>query len=291
MDKWLLLPLAMIVLIITPSLLYANLVWTGCGISKKAYMNEIASAFEKETGIKITLSGGGATKGIRAVNNGKADIGGSCRHLILHEEESNVSLVIAGWDAIVVIVHKDNPLNSISHENLKSVLQGKITNWKDLGWEDHPIDIFVRKGKTSGVGMMSRELIFGDADMEYTSTQIFKSSGPLEKTIETSKWAIGLSGISSAKKRNVKVLALDNIHATMDNMINGNYLLTRPLYIVTGKKRSKDVWTFLRFVKSPAGQSIIENAGTVPENKSKSLLRKYRLLMKEVKGSKKGAFE
>lgn len=277
--------------LINPSLLFADLIWTGCGISKKAYMSEMAAAFEKNSGIKIQLSGGGATKGIRYANNGKADLGGACRHLIVHDEESNVSLVIAGWDAIVVVVNKSNPISDISHNDLKAVLRGEITNWKKLGWGDHPIEVYVRKGKISGVGMMSRELIFADADVEFVSNKVFKSSGPLEKALEKSKWAIGLTGISSAKKRDLKVLDLNGIKPTMENLTNGNYILTRPLYIVTNKNRSSDVWAFLKFVRSPAGQAIIEGEGTVPANKAGNLLRQYRLLMKDIKGSQKGAFE
>ena len=54
--------------------------WTGCGISKKAFMSEMAAAYEKKTGIAVKLSGGGATKGIRATAAGNSDMGGSCRY-------------------------------------------------------------------------------------------------------------------------------------------------------------------------------------------------------------------
>ena len=40
------------------------------------------------------------------------------------------------WDALVVITHKDNPVNDISLENLRAVYRGQITNWKELGGPD-----------------------------------------------------------------------------------------------------------------------------------------------------------
>ncbi len=57
-----------------------SLNWVGCGISKKAYVTDLAQAFEKKTNIHINIQGGGATKGIRYVVSGDADLGGSCRY-------------------------------------------------------------------------------------------------------------------------------------------------------------------------------------------------------------------
>ena len=58
------------------------LTWAGCGITKKAFMQELATAYEKETGKKIDIEGGGATKGIRKVATLEKDMGGTCRYLL-----------------------------------------------------------------------------------------------------------------------------------------------------------------------------------------------------------------
>jgi phosphate transport system substrate-binding protein len=89
---------------------FAQLTWSGCDVSEKAFMRELALGYEKETGVKIILSVVGVTQGIREVNEGEASMGGSCRHL-MSDEENNVSLVIVAWDALVAIVNKDNPVN------------------------------------------------------------------------------------------------------------------------------------------------------------------------------------
>lgn len=89
----------------------APLRWVGCGISKKAYMVALAEAYEKKTGVKIDLEGGGATRGIREVAASTADIGGSCRRRIFGAEaERSVTQVPVAWDALVVIVNKNNPV-------------------------------------------------------------------------------------------------------------------------------------------------------------------------------------
>ena len=54
------------------------LTWVGCGISKKGFMEDLAAAYEKKTGVKIVIDGGGATKGLRQVSAKQSDLGGSC---------------------------------------------------------------------------------------------------------------------------------------------------------------------------------------------------------------------
>ena len=148
--------------------------WAGCGISKKAYMVSLAKAYEAKTGVKIDIQGGGATKGIRDVASQTADIGGSCRRRMrAHKEEKGVTMIPVAWDALVVIVHKDNGLETISMDNLRKLYRRRDINWKELGGADQPIHLLAREGKSSGVGRTARKLIFGDYDQEFRGEPVF----------------------------------------------------------------------------------------------------------------------
>ncbi|MEJ2117116.1 MAG: substrate-binding domain-containing protein, partial [Alphaproteobacteria bacterium] len=196
-----------------------TLKWVGCGIIKKAFMAAMAEAYEKKTGTKIKLEGGGATRGIRDVSAGTADIGGSCRHKILAPEEANSKLVPVGWDGIVVITHPSNPVKNITKDQLKGILVGKITNWKELGGPDLPIQLTAREGKISGVGRMIRELAFFDPETEFSKdAKVLKSSGPVEKFVEANPGAVAVTGISSGRKRKVNFLSLDGIEPSYENI-------------------------------------------------------------------------
>ena len=61
---------AILLLLTLSTYAQAGLFWAGCGITKKAFMSELALAYEKETGIDIELEGGGATRGVRGVVHG-----------------------------------------------------------------------------------------------------------------------------------------------------------------------------------------------------------------------------
>lgn len=264
-----------------------TLTWAGCGISKKAFMTEMAKAYEKKTGVKIELQGGGATKGIRKVAAREIDLGGSCRQtledpntLSSHNLERRVQMDPVAWDALAVIVHKKNPVNNITLEQLRKVYTGRITNWSQLGGNNAPIDLYVRKGKISGVGRTIRELIFYDYDQKFSSPrmQVKKSSGPIEKAIaKDAVNAIAITGISSAKRRSVKLLKLSGHDPSYENIKNGSYLLYRPLFLVTHLRSldNPEIRKFSQFVHSEEGKKIMRRVGTVPYEDAIHLWLKY----------------
>jgi len=251
--------------------------WVGCGISKKAYVTSLAKSFEHNTGIKINIQGGGAARGIRDVVKGDADLGGSCRYILPDDpREAGVGLEPVAWDALVVIVNKNNPVESISLADARSLFNGEINNWKALGGNDAAIELFVRKSKNSGVGRTLRKLVYADFDKKLASTQKFKSSGPLEKAVIKSANAIAITGISSARLRDVKILKLDGVEPTVDNVRSGAYKLYRPLYLTynADSPNIKVVRKFIKFCHSPAGRKAMKENGVVPYKEALSLIMK-----------------
>ncbi len=258
----------------------ATLRWVGCGISKKSYVTALAKAYEERTGVKIDLQGGGATKGIREVAAIEADVGGSCRRKLRGaSEESAAELVPVAWDALVAITHSDNPVEDISVAQLQGVMLGEIDNWSELGGPDAEIELYVREGKISGVGHALRKVLFNDPELEFdTADQRFPSSGPLEKAVAASPHSIGVTGISSARKRDVKILRLEGKEPNYENVRSGDYLLYRPLYLVHNKQspKSEEIKKFIQFAYSKEGMDIISANGTVPYLEAMHLLRKSR---------------
>lgn len=248
--------------------------WAGCGISKNAFMGEMAVAYEQKTGIKVELLGGGATKGIRRVANKEVQIGGTCRHVIekdksmmTHDEERRLELRPVAWDALVLMVHKDNPVENVSLDQLRKLYKGQITNWKQLGGKDAPIELYVRKGKISGVGRTLRELLFYNYDEEFVAMHVKEETADLEKDMVTNPNGAGITGVSSARKLKgiAKILKLDGKEPSYDNIRTGQYLLYRPLYIVTSlQEKDPEVKKFVAFVAGEEGKQIMRSVGTVP---------------------------
>lgn len=260
-----------------------KITWAGCGISKNAFMAEMAEAYKKKTGIEIDFKGGGATKGIRQVASREVNIGGTCRHVIEDAktymtlpEERRVKLTPVAWDALAVVVHRDNPVDNITLAQVRELYIGRITNWKQLGGRDEAVELYVRKGKISGVGRTLRELVFNDYGQEFTASHVVNSSGPLERAIVDNPRGIGITGISSARKLNAKILMLDGKAPSYENIKKGDYLLYRPLYMVTRlDEHDPDVKGFVNFVMSNAGKQVMRSVGTVPYEDAIDLWLKY----------------
>ena len=286
-----------------------TLKWAGCGISKNAFMNEMVAAYEKKTGIKVELVGGGATKGIRQVSSKEVDIGGTCRHTIVNQEtlrtdqqERLVQLTPVAWDALVVIVHRDNPAENITLDQLRRLYKGKITSWQELGGKDAPVELYVRTGKISGVGRTLRELVFYNYEEEFVAKHMVEESATLERDMVTNPNGVGMTGISSARKFKgiAKILKLEGKEPSYDNIRTGQYFLYRPLYVVTNlEDRNPEVRKFVSFISSEQGKTIMRNVGTVPYEDAVGLWLTYleqqnkalnnRLQVKPEKQSRKTA--
>ncbi len=267
-----------------------TLSWVGCGISKKAYVTDLAMAFEKKTNIHITLHGGGATKGIRSVVSGEADLGGSCRYRLPDDpREKSAGFEPVAWDALVVITHKDNPINNLSLQQIRGIYTGKITNWSQVGGPDEYIYLFTRESQYSGVGRTLRKLIFADFDQKFVSTKLFPSSGPLEKAIIKTPFSIAITGVSSARLRDVKILELEGVYPSLENLKTGNYQLYRPLYITynASSDKIKEIKQFIRFCHSKEGRKIMRTNGTLPYREAMHLVA--RLLKQDLSAFRKGA--
>jgi phosphate transport system substrate-binding protein len=254
-----------------------ELSWVGCGITRNAFMADLAAAYKEKTGVVITIAGGGATKGIRSITSKQADIGGACRfRLDSSREEAGASMIPVAWDALVVVVHKSNPVDSISLLQLRRLYQGKITNWSQLGGKNQPVDLLIRKGKISGVGYTLRQHLFEDPEVEFKSEHVFPSSGPLEKTVEKDPNAIAVTGVASAHKRDFKILKLEGLDPTFENIRTGNYLLYRPLYMVHNKNspNSRESDRFIQFALGRKGREVISKNQVVPYYDGMLLLQK-----------------
>jgi phosphate transport system substrate-binding protein len=254
--------------------------WTGCGVTKQAFMDELTKAYEKKTGIKVVYDKGdspldGAISGIQDVNNGKFGLGGSCRtNLESVAEERNVNQVPLAWDALVFITHVMTPVDNITTKQAQDIYLGKIKNWKEVGGPNEPIELIVRRGKLSGVGRGLRELLFANYDQDFPgATRIVDSTGPLEKAIIETPYSLGATGISSAQKRVkeglVKILKLNGMEPSFENIKSGKYVMYRPLYLVTKLSAvDKDIKDFISYAE------VIRKTGTVPYSDAIGLVMK-----------------
>jgi phosphate transport system substrate-binding protein len=261
------------------------LTFKGCSIIRRSFMTEAARAYEKSTGKRILVMGGGATMGIRSTAAGEADLGGSCRPNLpgRFDEERGVLLTQVAWDALVFITHKSNPVDNVTLQQAKGVLLGKLINWRELGGPDKRILPVLRTqtpehgGKLSGVGYMSRVMLFDDPDIPFVEDALsFRDSAEVEENVEKIAFTFGTTGYSSATKRNVKILQLESVPANKTTIAAGTYPLFRPLYLATKGMPTGEIKEFMDWLLGPDGQRIVSEQGAIALEEGKALKDKFR---------------
>ncbi|OSM07004.1 substrate-binding domain-containing protein [Magnetofaba australis] len=256
----------------------AQITWAGCGITKNGITKALATAYERKTGVTIEVRGGGALKGLRDARAGRVDVAGSCRYALPVPQEAGANMIPVAWDGLVMITARDNPVTGLTSQQTRDVFEGRITNWKALGGRDERIALFTRRGKLSGVGHMFRVMFFRNPYQEYpTAEEAPRSSGLIEMLVGKGSGGFGLSGASSAHKRpEVKMLSLDGVYPSQDNIASGRYYLIRPLYYVLSDSASPQTQGFIDFALSAEGQAIVEAEGVVSLAQGRGLTKLFK---------------
>ena len=237
-----------------------------CGVTRIAFMKELNDAFAKKFSIKIPMNKkGGDLFVISGVQKKKADIGSGCREPQQDIEiEKKIWSTQVAWGALSFIVHPKNKLDNISKDNIKKVLTGKITNWKELGGVDKPINLIVRESKQSGIGLTARELLFKNKNQKfYEKATKAKSSGFVRESVEKDEYAFAIDNvISSSRDKKIKLLKVDGIEATKENILAKKYDMRQALYLYLSEKPTDLSKKYVDFALSEEGQEIISKTGT-----------------------------
>lgn len=171
-------------------------------------------------------------------------------------------------EAFVFFVHKDNPVENLTQEQVKKIYSGEITNWKEVGGNDEDIVAFQRN---EGSGSQSRlKRFMADTPIMEAPTEqvndfmvgiIDKVSDYKNKTNSIGfSFRYYMEGI--IRNPNVKILKIDGIEPNIENIREEKYPITGPLYAVTYKdNNNENVQKLLDWILSKEGQEIIEKTG------------------------------
>lgn len=176
-----------------------------------------------------------------------------------------------GTEAFVFFVNKDNPVDNLSSDQIRKIYSGEITNWKEVGGNDEEIIAYQRNQGSGSQSMLIRFMDGYDLMEAPTEKTI---GGMLDIVNQVSDYrnkegSIGFSfryyleGI--IQNPDIKLLSIDGIAPTVENIQNGTYPITTALYAVTYEGNdNKNVALLLEWVLSEEGQKIIEKTGYVP---------------------------
>jgi len=224
----------------------------------------------------ISVTGGGSGTGIAALINGTTDICASSRAINDKEKKlagdkgiTPVEIAVAR-DGIVMAVHPENPLASLTMEQIRLIYTGKITNWKDVGGADKPI-ILLSRESSSGTFVFFQEHVLNKEDFS-PSARLLAGTSALVQAVAADRGAIAYIGLGFAAEARgtVKTLAVkadarsEAVAPTEESVKSGAYPVSRPLFLYTNGQAQGAAKQFIDFCLSPAGQQIVRETGYVP---------------------------
>jgi phosphate transport system substrate-binding protein len=237
---------------------------------------------EINTAVSVEVSGGGSGTGIAALINGTVDIANCSREMEPEEiarAKQNTGKepqkFVVGYDALAVYVHKKNPLEQITIEQLAEIYGegGKITRWSQLSIENSacPNDEIIRVSRQSNSGTyhyFRKTLLGEEKDFKLGSRDLHGSKDVVELVGRT-PCAIGYSGMGYATEH-VKKLKVSReagkpaYEPSLETALDGTYPISRPLYMYTLGEPTGEIRKYLEWIYSDVGQAIVEESGYVP---------------------------
>jgi phosphate transport system substrate-binding protein len=242
------------------------LIWRGDITTARGVVIDVAKAWEKSGKGKFELQPFNTASGIDAVVKGTADIAGSARPGVGAAEQSLTFTPVA-WDALVMVTYPSNPVSNITLKQLHEIYMGHITNWKELGGADAPINLYAVASPADGVEYSMRRLLFGRGNQPVAAPRLYVNVAKLEEGVTLDKQGLGattLAGVASNKK--VKILQIDGVTPSASTVASGAYVLYSEIYLVTNDTNPKaaEIKEFLAFVTSSTGSALLRSHSLVP---------------------------
>jgi phosphate transport system substrate-binding protein len=232
--------------------------------------------------VSVEVSGGGSGTGIAALINGTVEIANSSRKIEPEELEKAKQNTgkepieyLVGYDALAVYVHKDNPINEITIEQLAEIFgeDGKLGKWSQLGVQNSVCanDEIIRVSRQSNSGTYHyfREAILGKKRDFMLGSRDMNGSKDVVELVSQTPCAIGYSGLgyhtSEVKMLLVAKKAGDPTYApSIETTLNHTYPIARPLFVYSLGTPNEHTKKYLDWIHSVPGQVIVKESGYVP---------------------------
>ncbi len=235
---------------------------------------------KKNTNYSIAVTGGGSGVGIAAIINKTTDLANASRPMkdseLAKAKANGVNPIGVAFavDGLSVIVNQKNSLKTLTLDQVGQIYRGELANWKQAGGPDVPITLYGRQ-PNSGTFVFFREgVVRGDYANKMNQ---MNGNAQILEAVKKDLGGIGYVGIGYvlddrgdiAPGIQVVDIAKDSRSKPfsplkLENILTGNYPITRPLYqYFDGNSRAK-VEAFVKFELSPEGVAIIKMDGFYP---------------------------
>jgi phosphate transport system substrate-binding protein len=179
-----------------------------------------------------------------------------------------------GKEAFVFLVGSENPVDNLSHQQVKNIYSGKTAYWNTLGFEDGgKIIVFTRpegSGSQTGLEQIMRRMPIQKPQPLPDESLIGNGSLMQQVSVRQNgkQSAIGYSyryfAATMYPNPDAKMLQIDGVYPSTEAISNGSYSFTNEFYAVTNGEPTGNEKALIDWLLSPEGQLLIEKTGYVP---------------------------
>jgi len=230
--------------------------------------------------VAIAVSGGGSGIGISSLINGTADIANASRRMkdqeieIVRAQGAEPHAFVVGFDALAVVMHKDNPIDVIKVEQLAAIYGegGDINAWSQLGvtvpgCEGDEI-VRVSRQNNSGTYVYFRNKELGENGEYKLGSRDMHGSKDVVNLVKNTPCAIGYSGLAYANEEVKKIAISENggegVMPSVESALDETYPIARPLLMYTRDEPAGAVKDYIDWIMSEEGQCILREIGYAP---------------------------
>ncbi|QQL44951.1 DUF1318 domain-containing protein [Sulfuriroseicoccus oceanibius] len=177
-------------------------------------------------------------------------------------------------DGVAVVVNRNNPVSSLTVDQISKLFSGEIANWKELGGPDQPVFVYARD-EQSGTWDTFKARVLKPFKRKLTTSNVdrFEDSEKLVRNVATHPNGIGFVGLAyvGASVKALRVQAGEQalpLEATRLTVKTQDYPLARLLYFYVPVNASPMALDFVKFTMSNDGQEVVDGTGLVGQGLS-----------------------
>lgn len=228
--------------------------------------SEIAKRYEAQNPqVRIDVQTGGSSRGIADVRQQVADIGMVSR--AAKPEDQGLNFHTIAKDGVVVIVHRDNPIQRLTRQQITDIYTDKLNNWQDAGGQSQAITVVNKAEGRSTLEVFTKHFQLKSSQIK--ADVVIGDNEQGIKTVAGNPLAIGYVSVGAAKVNveqgtPIKVLPLEGVQATPQTVRDGSFPLSRPLNLVTQGPLNPQQQKFIDFAQSSQVKDIVQEQSLVP---------------------------
>ena len=232
---------------------------TGGGGALLAVQALTARFKELHPNVDWIVSESGSNSAIKLVLSNTVDVGFVSRALT-EEEKTKVTGIPIGFSGTAVVVNANNPIANLNREQLRSIYSGQTTSWAELGGIDQMVRPYIREANAATRQTFESYLFAGSVPTYGRNVIEQNESEAMLTAVNSFRGAIGIAstGSRTASDKRVKMIDVDGIAGTQENIASGTYKIVRPLALIyaTASELKPAIREFFEFARSPEGQRI-----------------------------------